>query len=294
MVVAIDCPLLKLKGSFILKLYDRRFSPDMRKGQDLGPWNSQGEREYYEFICGPQSQSLLEELPKKYLAGVDDEWNTAQKEVYLYDYMRKSYSAEIELYKRMKKHQGDLIPRLHAFVTVPRHRSSKSHQLSRYLDCPGILLQYIDGITLHDLPDSVRENWSGIKVPMEQWQRLCEEAMETIRYIGDQGICNLDVKPTNFVIQKNPADGQFKVFMIDFAMCLFRQDQSDDEWNAIRGYHDEEGAIGYVMRKRLKMFKGIFTYEPSDWFRALCLKYNPESWDPRTTEEILKDAIKYN
>ena len=252
----------------MLKLYDRRFSPEQRDNLKAGPWTSQSEQEYCDFITNGDGRNFIAQLPEHTGIPQDSsDWNTAQKEAFLHDYMQQSYESETEVYRRMKKYQGDLIPHLHAFITIPRHRSSKpSRQLSDYLDCPGILLQYIQGVPLEKIGEQALADNPPLCAPKEEWQRLCDDAMRITRFIGDHHICNLDVKPRNFVVTKSPADGAYKVFMIDFALCLFRDDQNDEEWDRIRIEEDEEGAVGLVMRRILK---GAITYERSDWFITL-------------------------
>lgn len=66
---------------------------------------------------------------------------------------------------------------------------------------------------------------------------------------------------------REDAGNGFKVTTIDFALCNFRQDYKDvynwDKWKSIQ---DEEGAVGYVMQRRLK---GGFPYHRSARYEKL-------------------------
>ena len=52
--------------------------------------------------------------------------------------------------------------------------------------------------------------------------------------------------------------------MIDFAQCRFRgEDESDLKWGRAKWSQDEEGAIGAVMKARLKKFGFNLKYKRS-------------------------------
>jgi hypothetical protein len=71
--------------------------------------------------------------------------------------------------------------------------------------------------------------------------------------IGDQGVCNRDVKTRSFIVCKDPGTGKWKVFMTDFGLCFFRsQAKSDREFNSWQADEDEEGPAGRVMQNNLK------------------------------------------
>lgn len=128
---------------------------------------------------------------------------------------------------------------------------------SEYTDIPGILLQYIEGFPLTDIEEYT---------PRESWQAICEDAIRVINRIGDLGILNEDVKPRSFIVRED-AGNRFKVTMIDFALCKFRQDYKDVyDWDKWKSIQDEEGAVGYVMQRRLK---GGFSYRRSARYEKL-------------------------
>lgn len=60
--------------------------------------------------------------------------------------MQGLYETEVDIYNTLKGIQGKDIPRLFACVTVPGPDiSSRDTSATKYIDIPGILLQYIPG-----------------------------------------------------------------------------------------------------------------------------------------------------
>lgn len=91
-----------------------------------------------------------------------------------------------------------------------------------------------------------------LHAPREDWQQICEEAIQIVNRIGDRDIRNEDIKTRSFIVRKDPNTEQFKVFMIDFGACVLRRpDEDDDEWREWKAMQDEEGAIGMVMQSKL-------------------------------------------
>ncbi|RJE26951.1 hypothetical protein PHISCL_00758 [Aspergillus sclerotialis] len=197
-----------LSGHFILKLYDRRFAPGLRKHAKTSPWDPDIENAYHNFVIND------EDLRYDYL----DEWNEAQREAYLQHYCRLFDETETEVYRRLKSVQGVDIPRLYARVWVPSLSGRMEAAVDEeFLRCPGILIEYIDGFALSDLGDHADRS---------TWQVICDEAIRIVNYIGDYDIRNPDVKPRNCIVRKYE-DSQgithFKPVMIDFARCVLRK-----------------------------------------------------------------------
>lgn len=143
--------------------------------------------------------------------------------------------------------------------------------LSEYIGIPGILLQYIEGFLLTDIETCA---------PRDSWQSICEDAIRIINLAGDRGILNRDVKTRNFVVQIHPQN-QFHIFMIDFAVCEFREQYPNEaEWERWKSEEDEEGAVGCVMQRNLQ---GGFVYHRSARSNALASKYQSEFPSDTTT-----------
>lgn len=60
---------------------------------------------------------------------------------------------------------------------------------------------------------------------------------------------------------------KYRVVMLDFAHCTFREpEETDKQWGRKKWNQDEEGAIGLVMRHRLKKLDYDFPFEHSNHF----------------------------
>jgi hypothetical protein len=242
------CSALGLEGDMILKLFDRRFATQLREDEKIRPWTPDTETEYRQFILNGGASEFVAQLND----GETPEgstWSAAMDETYLHDHMLDLYKTEVQVYSNLKEIQGTDIPKLLASAIMPIPCPAQTS--SGYTDIPGILLQYIEGFPLTDIEEYT---------PRESWQAICEHAIRVINRIGDLGILNEDVKTRSFIVHEDAGNG-FKVTMIDFALCKFRQDYKDlYDWDKWKSIQDEEGAVGYVMQRRLK---GGFSYHRS-------------------------------
>ncbi|KAI9690112.1 MAG: hypothetical protein M1822_009073 [Bathelium mastoideum] len=168
--------------------------------------------------------------------------------------------------------EGLTIPRLSAVVRLGSSSAcapSTHTPLNVYLDCPGILLEYIEGFPLTDI---------ALHAPREDWQQICEDAIQIINRIGDRHIRNEDVKTRSFIVRKDPQSEKFRVCMVDFGSCVLRKpDESDDEWREWKAMQDEEGAIGLVMQRQLD---GGFKYTRSPESKQLMDEFQGEDSGP--------------
>ncbi|KAJ5970428.1 uncharacterized protein N7479_000346 [Penicillium vulpinum] len=254
MLIRMACSSLGLEGDMILKLFDRRFATQLREDEKIRPWTPDTETEYRQFVLdGGVSEFVTQlndgETPEGSI------WSAAMDETYLHDHMLDLYKTEAQVYSNLKEIQGTDIPKLLASAIMPIPYPCQTS--SEYTDIPGILLQYIEGFPLTDIEEYTLR---------ESWQAICEDAIRVINRIGDLGILTEDVKTRSFIVREDAGNG-FKVTMIDFALCKFRQDYKDvyawDKWKSIQ---DEEGAVGYVMQRRLK---GGFSYRRSARYEKL-------------------------
>ena len=253
-IIQLDHP--PFKGRFLLKLYDRRFATQLRRDEKASPWCPQIESKYLEFVRDGRASEFFDLCTAKYREDeywADDQretWNEAQHEAYLQYLCRRTYDMEKDAYKKLHDMQGKHIPRL--FARPVLQSSSDSGSANEYLDCPAILLEYIEGFPLTTLADNA---------PKKDWQSVCEDAIRVVHMIGDRGICNKDVRTRSFIVREDPETKKFDVFMIDFGLCVFRsQAKSDREFNEWQADEDEEGAVGRVMERNLK---GGFNYHLS-------------------------------
>ena len=234
---------------FVLKLYDHRYATQLRKDNKVSPFDGVHHEAYTAFVESGAASPFLEQLQHD-----DDfcepedgpEWTIAQNEVYLYSICSDMYDAECAAYDRLKHLQGKEIPLLNAQVTLRMPKSSLNDSTSHFYSIKGILLEHIAGFTLAELID---------KAPREAWQDLCNEAVRLVQRCNDHNILNEDVRPSNIIVcpLSSSNRSEHRVVLIDFAQCRFRRpNESDHDWGRAKWTQDEEGAIGYVMKKRLQ------------------------------------------
>ncbi|KAK7413653.1 hypothetical protein QQX98_007435 [Neonectria punicea] len=201
-----------------LKMFDRRFA-DLRSGK---------------------TESFLDKLHTVpgFQRDTEDDWDTAENEAYLADELQKCFNSEIATYSRLQEHQGKIIPRFLAAITLgaPSPDAALNTQQQELYQLNGVLLS--------------------------SWQDIVDQAIRIVHVLGDNNILNADVRPDSFVVV--PEDQAYRVFMIDFGQCrLRRDDESDAEWGRAKWIQDEEGAVGAVMRSRLKKVGFELRFEPS-------------------------------
>ncbi|WEW55966.1 hypothetical protein PRK78_001401 [Emydomyces testavorans] len=253
MVVQLNCPLFN--GCFVLKLYDRRFATQLRQDEEASPWNLQIESDYCEFVRNGRAPEFFDLCTAKFCEDEDwayeqrEKWNKAQHEAYLQYLCRRTYNIEKVAYDKLRDIQGKHVPRLFARILL---QPSGPALANEYLDCPGILLEYIQGFPLTNLAGNASK---------KDFQYVCEDAIRVVHLIGDRGIINKDTKTRSFIVREDPVTKKFKVFMTDFGLCAFRCQAKDDrEFNEWQADQDEEGAVGRVMERKLK---GGFKYRLS-------------------------------
>ncbi|KAK2736290.1 hypothetical protein FQN57_000820 [Myotisia sp. PD_48] len=244
----------------VLKLYDRRFAPDARSCSTVVPWTDAVEAEYQKFHQSGGASAFIKRLNTQddMIEKESDTWNVAQEEAYMQNRMLGFYETERDVYQMAHILQGKDIPRFLGEVDFPE------------AECPGILLEYIDGFLLTDL---------ATHAPQNSWQYICEDAISIVNSVGDLGIINLDVKTRNFIVRKgHPEEGKFKVYQIDFAVADFRENFGDDRsFNEAKAHRDEEGAVGMVMESKLaKVEPGYFQYSRSAKYQELDYQFMRE------------------
>jgi hypothetical protein len=266
MVVRIDHPMLAFEGDVVLKLFDRRFLLEFRMNEDFDDWTPEIENKFHLFMKDGRNSQFLADLQthKEMTSERWETFGTSHKEAYINETMRTLYDTEVRVYDTLQDLQGDIIPRLFARVTTSSSPSGQPDLLSPNTDIVGILLQYVKGFPLNDLGNRTTE---------ETWQGICDDAIRIVQFIGTRGILNQDVQARNFIVHK-AAETHFRVFMIDFAICKFREDFKDqEEWKQWLAEEDGEGTIGRVMESYLE---GAFVYHRSRYNKTLSDYFSPD------------------
>ncbi|KAF5634184.1 hypothetical protein F52700_5904 [Fusarium sp. NRRL 52700] len=251
------CETQRNPSEAFLKMFDRRFAEQIRQDNGIDTWSLDIEQEFLTALTSGKAEEFLRKLQNvpNFQRDTEDDWDAAENEVYLAAELRKCFTSEIATYARLKEYQGKIIPRFLASVIldVPSSNVALTIQQQELYKQQGILLQYLPGFSLSTMVDNA---------PQASWQAIVDQAIRIVHVLGDHGILNADVRPDNFMVV--PKDDTYQVFMIDFGQCRFRREnESDSEWGRAKWRQDEEGAVGYVMKSRLKKVEFELNFEPS-------------------------------
>ncbi|KAK7402684.1 hypothetical protein QQX98_011547 [Neonectria punicea] len=245
------------ESTAFLKLFDRRFSDQLRRDNGIEPWTEEMEQAYDQSVQSGAVYRFLNNLHqiKNFQGDTEEDWDDAQNEAFLADELLRLYKTEMAVYDRLHEYRGHLIPRLFAAIDLDIAPTGHTTEVSERggfepFKVKGLLLQYIDGCDLWNIVH---------RFPRSSWQEIVDQALAIIRVLGDYNILNKDVRPENFMVsttmenhQQEEEAQQCRVFMVDFALCRFRgQDESDLDWGRAKFSKDEDGAIALRMKKLL-------------------------------------------
>lgn len=236
-------------GTAFLKLFDWRHARQLRHDKGREPWSKAIE----EIFLNEKTMDYFHKLA--YDPEFDDtaeyhpDTDEIEEEALVWTEMLLSHKNEVATYSRLKHHQGNRIPHLLAEVAFDACPSDSTDAVRKKFQIKGILLQYLPGFTL----SSIMEH-----TPPSSWQYIIDQAIKVVHVLSDNDILNADVRPDNFmVVPKEDTEGGYQVFMIDFGQCRFRKDETDSEWGRMKWTQDEEGAVGVVMKSRLRKEAGF-------------------------------------
>jgi len=135
------------------------------------------------------------------------------------------FKTECRAYRQLRKLQGLSVPTCYGTILLDQ---SSELPFGIDTDVPGILLEFIDGITLEDL-----DIQSSIST---QYPHIAEAALECFNKIVRFGVIHNDVRLANIMVNN---DG--RIYLIDFAFALFRgAEVSDEDWDKCV---DEQGEV---------------------------------------------------
>lgn len=245
------------EATVFLKLFDKRWAHQLRSDNGIQPWTTHVEESYANFVQSGQVTDFVDKLRhKKDFREAQDDWNDAENEAFLSQELLSLYTAETATYEALQDYQGGILPRLLAKVTLDLEPETPMvpSDILKHMQVKGILLQYLPGFTLSALDQHV---------PRPAWRGVIDQAVRITRMLGDFNILNADIRPGNFMVVPK-ANGEYSVFITDFGQCRFRRaHESDKDWGRAKWQQDEEGAIGLVMRHRLRKIGYEYEYEPS-------------------------------
>ncbi|TPX10701.1 uncharacterized protein E0L32_008270 [Thyridium curvatum] len=243
-----------------LKLYDRRFSEQLRSDHGIDPWKRDAEEEYINAVRTGAARQFLHNLHTipDFEEDTGESWDDGQIEAFLTGQVHELFNTEATVYDTLRDIQGKLVPRLVARVHLPLSLPDAGIGLAdavELLHIKGILLQYIDGFSLSKVQDHA---------PKSEWQGIVDQAVAIVQVVGDHGVLNRDVRPDSFIVQRDRS-GCYRVFMIDFGLARLRGwNETERDWAKAKLNKDEEGAVGLVMKKRLAREGFELRFENSD------------------------------
>lgn len=228
---------MSLPSTAILKLYDRRFANDLRAFHDAPKPSATSEESFRAFMSKEGSRRSLDDWKTKIFddQNTDIETPPEETEAFLAVLLASYHQNEVHVYERLAFMQGNSIP---LFFGQTRFKNSDTHPDTIDVDVPGILIEYVEGTGLDKLPASAVS------------PTLCQACVDIVLTVGDHDVLNQDVRLQNFIVPSSSESGR-TVVMIDFAQARLREnDEDDDQWKQVKWTIDEEGAVGYVLRKK--------------------------------------------
>jgi serine/threonine protein kinase len=235
----------------VLKLYDRRYLDErMASGND--PWDHQKEanaetvgKKIRPYLLDPKSIIRSAGLPShggnnrevivsEVMDFDEDDYDDELKALhpaattaeaieqwlnemdYRY-HLTSCFKTECRAYRQLRPLQGISVPRFYGATLF-----DETSQLAPgiHTDVLGILLEYIDGITLKDI---LSPSTPTTRIP---YIHVGEIAVECLKKVTSFGVLHHDVRLANFMVHN---DG--RVYLLDFGFASFRgQDVCDEEW----------------------------------------------------------------
>lgn len=122
---------------------------------------------------------------------------------------------------------------------------------SDHMVIQGILIQYLDGFSFTEL------------------QSIGEDAVQIDHCLNSKDILNTNLSSRNIIICKDEkSKSKFKPFMVDFALCRFREDVEDDTrwWKWKHYFNNKKGDLAFSIQKCLN---GEFVYHRSEFYQML-------------------------
>jgi hypothetical protein len=159
MQIYLDSPKHGLKGYMVLKLFDRRFAPNLRSEYKIPPWSSSIEQQYTAFVESGEIRDFIAFLNSGDDTN-DNHWtDPAKDKAFLYDLCHDMYKTEKTVYDRLKDVQGKHVPSLLACIKLKGY-SPLPEPFDEFFDVPGTVFEYIDGCQPNNAATHIlKESW---------------------------------------------------------------------------------------------------------------------------------------
>ncbi|MCJ1465361.1 hypothetical protein MMC07_003979 [Pseudocyphellaria aurata] len=260
-VMEVECATkLGQTDRFVLKLFDPRYASQLREDENAKPWDLAQETAFQDFVGSGEAFKFfryLEERAERLDSGDSIECDEldpvdhddAQRQVSLDKICVDMYDRECDTYEYLKNLQGEDIPRLIAKVQLSMDLHAADGDRHGFFEIRGVLLELVEGFPLSKLAQSA---------PREHWQGICDQAVGAIQDLGDLGVLNRDVRPSNFLVFPSPSTSEtpYRVVVLGFAQCELQTSidkfSRHEDWVEAKYEADEEGEIGLTMQYFLK------------------------------------------
>jgi hypothetical protein len=220
-----------------LKLYDRRFSEDLRdvSGKHM-PHTSIQEIAFRAFtrhgMLTPFLRELEEEKKTEHVPSRPGDFfdkttveGRAKFEAALWYKCTEHSQCETQAYERLRDLQGKLIPRMLAHVRLVAGEADISipedlQGMAEYFEVKDVLLEFVDGYSLGDIATSPLA-----PSDPETLHWIIQSAADAAHEVDKHGVLMQDCSPWNVVVDKQSQTP----YIIDFAQCYFK-DQLTKLW----------------------------------------------------------------
>jgi hypothetical protein len=318
MVIRFVDPSIFDTSECVLKLYDRRFSTQLRRDLGAPAWTPQLEEVYQAFVTDGHADEYFsywdaererDRLWSAMSFGIRKRWGAAKLEAYSQWESTTTYEIEKEAYKRMAHLQGKEVPSVFGEVVLDLPGSNKGRDANKeghedeqdeaelsassvdsedsevepqLVAIPGLLLQRIHGFPLTELHSNL---------PKEHWQSTVDSALNVIHHVHDCGITNRDLAARSFLVDPSTRS----VTMIDFGMVSFREHAKDDkEWEWWQYFNNEEDDIAWFMMDYLHEHAGFkLIYKPSERYLRLCYRRSLREAEANSDSIVDEDEDEY-
>ncbi|KAF2758100.1 hypothetical protein EJ05DRAFT_486157 [Pseudovirgaria hyperparasitica] len=268
MVVRLTLPRTNYEAHYVLKVFDRRFTFQRRYCVALEPWvNGADEQAYQEFVLSGQAKHLVDHKltdwyswydlkdddDGKYFEHSDDPRSTipgADDARVQWWCRHERYNTETNAYKLMQKHQGEIIPRIHALVTVRNSclwgqvPTEYSDSVNLAFQAPGLLMEYIGGFKISDIQHHVS---------IEHYQQIMDGATSVFEQTQACGVCHQEVNCVDMLVRPKLSSSSaktvtYQTVYVDWSDTKFREPtDSDAGWSQIVYEASEADSIGLAM-----------------------------------------------
>ena len=245
-----DLPLIAF-----LKLYDHRYLEDRMQDDSKDSWNPQVEEQVTYVV-----QKLKACLDAKRSSGVngiqgdgrdydEDDYDEEadlmdesdacavelwRRDCFYRDSTKSWFDTECKAYNTLRPLQGLCVPTFYG-STLFDERAEYSQDI--HTDVSGILLEFINGINLEDFDVT-----SPLALTRPQ---IGQATVNCYKRIISLGVLHGDVRLPNIIVRN---DG--RVFLLDFALAMIREKQSDDDWNEQINSEGEMRLIKMLLDKK--------------------------------------------